>query len=267
MVSKKLYWWLGGSIVTERDALQTDYPITKRYFGQGVLQTASLGGGSATKLYYTTDHLGSVRELLDESGNVVAEYRYSIYGERTKISGDLDSDWGFAGLFHHEPSGLDLATYRLYDAKQRRFISRDPLGEAVDYNLYRYAGNNPVNMVDPEGLLETNPDGSVRIVRSLGPAKPKFGRNKFEAAGYNVELRANDGRLIKAFWLSDPDASKAGAATDCHGLTFTGGSFWIDNDQIIDLLQGDGYTRLRPGETPQPLDKVIYLDKDGKVFH
>jgi len=109
---------------------------------------------NGTKLYYTTDHLGSVRELLDQDGNVVAEYRYSIYGERTKISGNLDSDWGFAGLFHHEPSGLDLATYRLYDAKQGRFISRDPLGEAVDYNLYRYGGNNPVNFVDPEGLEE-----------------------------------------------------------------------------------------------------------------
>jgi len=60
--------------------------------------------------------------------------------------------WGFAGLFHHEPSGLDLATYRLYDPKQRRFISRDPLGEAVDYNVYRYGGNNPVNFVDPSGL-------------------------------------------------------------------------------------------------------------------
>lgn len=129
--SEKLYWWLGGSIVCERDGLQTGFPITKRYFGQGVLQ-------GQTKLFYTTDHLGSVRQLVDESGEVVADYRYSIYGERTKVCGDLDSDYGFAGLFHHGPSGLDLATYRLYDAEQRRFISRDPLGEGVDYNLYRY---------------------------------------------------------------------------------------------------------------------------------
>ncbi|MFA7483442.1 MAG: RHS repeat-associated core domain-containing protein, partial [Vulcanimicrobiota bacterium] len=115
--------------------------------------------------------LGSVRELLDQDGNVVAEYRYSIYGERTKISGDLDSDWGFAGLFHHEPSGLDLATYRLYDAKQRRFISRDPLGEAVDYNLYRYAGNNPVSFTDPSGLdlsIVTSPINSQVARPGLG---------------------------------------------------------------------------------------------------
>ncbi|MFA7483781.1 MAG: hypothetical protein WC314_25005, partial [Vulcanimicrobiota bacterium] len=58
--SEKLYWWLGGSIVCERDSLQTGFPITKHYFGQGVLQTASLGGSGSTKLFYTTDHLGSV---------------------------------------------------------------------------------------------------------------------------------------------------------------------------------------------------------------
>ena len=145
VVSKKLYWWLGGRIVCERDGLQPDFPITKRYFGQGVLQ-------GTTKLFYTFDHLGSVRALLDAGGNVVADYRYSTYGERTKESGDLDSDFGYAGLFHHEASGLDLATYRLYDAKQRRWISRDPLGESVDYNLYRYANNNPINLRDPSGL-------------------------------------------------------------------------------------------------------------------
>ena len=146
VLSQKLYWWLGGAIVNERDGLQTGFPITKRYFGQGVID-------NGTKLFYTTDHLGSVRELLDETGTIVAEYRYSIYGERTKVSGAGDSDFGFAGLFHHEPSGLDLATYRLYDSAQRRFISRDPLGEGVDYNLYRYCGNDPVNCLDPSGLL------------------------------------------------------------------------------------------------------------------
>ena len=149
VTSKKLYFWLGGSIVCERDGLVSGFPITKRYFGQGVLQ-------GTTKLFYTTDHLGSVRELVDDAGTVQAQYRYSTYGERTKETGNLDSDWGYAGLWHHQPSGLDLATYRLYDAKNKRWISRDPLGEGVDYNLYRYVGNSPVNWIDPAGLSPTS---------------------------------------------------------------------------------------------------------------
>ena len=60
--------------------------------------------------------------------------------------------WGYAGLWHHQASGLDLATYRLYDAANKRWISRDPLGEGVDYNVYRYVNNNPIGFVDPLGL-------------------------------------------------------------------------------------------------------------------
>jgi RHS repeat-associated protein len=78
-------------------------------------------------------------------------YRYDTYGKRTKESGDLDSDFGFAGLFHHGPSGFDLATFRTYDSAQGRWISRDPLGEGVDYNLYRYCGNDPIGNTDPDG--------------------------------------------------------------------------------------------------------------------
>jgi RHS repeat-associated protein len=145
LTSKKLYWWLGGEIVCERDGIDPSFPLTKRYFGQGVV----VGG---EKLYYTMDQLGSVRELVDSAGVVRADYRYSTYGERTKVGGDLDSDFGFGGLFHHGPSGLDLATYRTYDSKMGRWISRDPLGEGVDYNLYRYCGNNPISNIDPSGL-------------------------------------------------------------------------------------------------------------------
>ncbi|MBX3167519.1 MAG: RHS repeat-associated core domain-containing protein [Candidatus Eremiobacteraeota bacterium] len=145
MTSKKLYWWLGGSIVCERDGLQTGFPITRRFFGQGEVR-------GTTKLYYAMDHLGSVRELVDSAGAVRAEYSYSTYGERNKETGDLESEWGYGGLWHHAPSGLDLATYRLYDAANKRWISRDPLGEGADRTLYSYCFNSPVNFVDPAGL-------------------------------------------------------------------------------------------------------------------
>jgi RHS repeat-associated protein len=163
LTSKKLYWWLGGEIVCERDGIDPGFPITKRYFGQGVVV-------GAERLYYTMDQLGSVRELVDSSGVVRADYRYTPYGERTKVGGDLDADWGYAGLFHHGPSGLDLATYRTYDSKMGRWISRDPLGEGVDYNLYRYCGNNPISYVDPVGL-DSAPPG-------MDPIEFRKGRNK-----------------------------------------------------------------------------------------
>jgi len=75
--------------------------------------------------------------------------------------------WGYAGLWHHSPSGLDLATYRLYDAANKRWISRDPLGEAVDLNLYRYANNSPVNHQDRTGL-------DIRVTTRQDPNGPAY---------------------------------------------------------------------------------------------
>jgi RHS repeat-associated protein len=126
---------------------------------------------------YTFDQLGSVRELVDSAGVVRADYRYSTYGERTKVDGDLEADFGFGGLFHHGPSGLDLATFRTYDSKAGRWLSRDPLGEGVDYNLYRYCGNNPISYIDPDGLRRGGILGQPTVAG--GASKIVFGGIKF----------------------------------------------------------------------------------------
>jgi RHS repeat-associated protein len=97
---------------------------------------------------------------VDATGAVRADYRYTTYGERTRAAGDLDTDWGYAGLWHHAPSGLDLATHRIYDSTRGRWLSRDPLGEGTDRTLYSYSWNSPINFIDPLGLYKDQ-DGQV----------------------------------------------------------------------------------------------------------
>jgi RHS repeat-associated protein len=124
--------------------------VTKRFYPQG-MQVGS------TKYYYTKDHLGSIRELTDSSGTVQARYDYDPYGRRTKLSGSLDADFGFTGHYYHQPSGLQLALYRAYDAGLARWMSRDPLENAEfrqGPNLYGYVGNNPCMYNDPLGLCD-----------------------------------------------------------------------------------------------------------------
>jgi RHS repeat-associated protein len=125
--------------------------ITKRFFQQG---EQNLAGASPVSLYYTRDHLGSVREMTDSTGAVRAAYNYDPYGRATKVSGDLDSDFGFAGYFNHAASGLSLAPMRAYDPNLGRWLSRDPMEERGPDgpNLYHYAVNDPVNATDPLGL-------------------------------------------------------------------------------------------------------------------
>src|SRR5439155_24983871 len=147
VTSTKQFVWIPGDRQPseERDGSNT---VTKRFYPQG-MQVGS------TNYYYTKDHLGSIRELTDSSGVVQTRYDYDPYGRRTKLTGDVDADFGFTGDYYHQPSGLNLALYRAYDADLGRWVSRDPLtgGEIVQGpSLYAYVRNSPISQLDPMGL-------------------------------------------------------------------------------------------------------------------
>ena len=135
------------AVSEERDANNN---VTKRFYGQGEQLVVS---GTANNYYFTRDHLGSVREMTDSSGTIHASYTYDPYGRSTKVSGDLEADFGFTGHYRHLPSGLLLAPYRAYNPGLGRWISRDPIAEAGGLNLYGYLGNDPVDGIDPLGLF------------------------------------------------------------------------------------------------------------------
>ncbi len=146
--AEKAISWVGLEIVAESEAISG---AIKLYFPQGFRDV-----GSSTNYYYTKDHLGSVREVLNSTGGVVARYSYDPYGRVTKVSGTVDSDFLYTGHYNHLPSGLAIAPYREYSAELGRWLSRDPIGEAGGINLYGYVSNNPINFWDPLGLDQMN---------------------------------------------------------------------------------------------------------------
>ncbi|MBI3867394.1 MAG: hypothetical protein HY299_02600 [Verrucomicrobia bacterium] len=195
-VSFRRFVWCGGEICEERDAAGA---VTKRFFPQGVQITTLNPQPLTLNYYYTRDHLGSIRELTDSSGNVRARYAYDPYGRRTKLTGDMETDFGFAGMFWSTEASLSLALYRAYDPEVGRWLSRDPLPGAEMLqgpNLYPYVLNDPVNYVDPSGLAgfpntlipnscTANPvkcgaalaaiGGGVQLARTYGPALSRAG--------------------------------------------------------------------------------------------
>ena len=149
--SFRRFVWCDNELCEERDAAGA---VTKRFFEQGMKVET---GPTAGNYFYTRDHLGSIRELTDSSGNVRARYAYDPYGRRTKLTGDLEADFGFAGMFMAAEAGLATTLFRAYDPELGRWLSRDPLSNAETDegpNLYAYVHGNPVNMMDPLGLKE-----------------------------------------------------------------------------------------------------------------
>jgi RHS repeat-associated protein len=148
VMSTKKFVWIGSRIAQERDASNV---ITRRYFPEGEQQSET--GGGIQSYYYTHDHLGSIREVTNSAGEVLARYDYDPYGKRTTLPSKVQVDFGYTGHYHHAPSGLNLTLYRAYNPALGRWISRDPIEERGGLNLFGYVGNDPVNAIDPVGLI------------------------------------------------------------------------------------------------------------------
>jgi RHS repeat-associated protein len=161
-LSNRRFVWCEDQLCEERAPAGE---VAKRFYTQGV--KVELGAAPGV-YYYTRDHLNSIRELIDFGGNVRAQYSYDPFGRRTRIAGDLDTDFGFSGMLWSAEAGLSFGDHRVYDATLGRWLSRDPLknAEMIDGpNLFAYVGNDVVNWIDPEGL-EKNPP------RPPGPPRP-----------------------------------------------------------------------------------------------
>jgi RHS repeat-associated protein len=115
----------------------------------------------------------SIREMTDSNGNIVSQYEYDPYGKQTKIGGTgLNADFGYAGIYVHQPSGLLMMGARVYNAATGRFLNRDPAEEAGGTDLYAYVQNNPINRTDPLGTGFTELGGGGSINGPTGPLPP-----------------------------------------------------------------------------------------------
>ena len=143
--SETRYVWLGMSLVQERDAANK---VRVTYTGKLAREDAQ---GTA---FYFTDGNGNVSSLIDSSGNITAKYRYDSFGNLVSKSGSLaDANLiRFSGKEYHAQSGLYYYGYRYYAPNLQRWMNEDPIGIAGGLNLYGFVGNDPIDLMDPNGL-------------------------------------------------------------------------------------------------------------------
>ena len=127
--------------------------LTMRYLWgpTGIVARQTSGG---TVSWYLADQLGTVRDLINNSGAIIDHVDFSEFGtviaETSPTSGDRFT--GFAMLERDTVTGLNLAVFREENPGTGRWDSQDPLGfDAGDANFYRYVGNWATDSRDPDG--------------------------------------------------------------------------------------------------------------------
>ena len=150
-----------GSLVFRRDSL-----------GMLSFESAPIAAGRMTAngvRYHVTDHLGSVRGVVDgATGALYEASRYGAYGHRseetnlpfgvsvsTPPAGEASFRYHYTG---QEDQGADFGLpytdfgARHYSPSLRRWLAPDPLSEKYyDVSPYAYCAGDPVNAVDVEG--------------------------------------------------------------------------------------------------------------------
>jgi RHS repeat-associated protein len=147
------YHYDGDQLVLELDDSET---VTHRYlWGPAVDQLLADEQATGEVLWAITDHLGSVRDLVDADGNVVNHIVYDSFGNAvSETNAAIDHLFGFTGRPFDESTGLQNNLNRWYDPQAGRWLSEDPIGFAAgDASLYRYVGNDPLTGRDPSGFV------------------------------------------------------------------------------------------------------------------
>jgi RHS repeat-associated protein len=203
----------------------------------------------SSEYYYTSDHIGNVRELMNGSGTIVARYSYDPYGVATLVSGSNLATRQYAGLFYHPASGLDLGTYRLYKPTTGTFLNRDPLGENGGLNAYDYVGNDPIDWTDPDALKKCY---RWFLITFYSTQKDPKGRNSWNKGGLNDNSAATG----LTNYSQDPNSGRAARTGPSHGkdsyayppgtqVTIHRGTSGTDNRTVQD--GGGGFADPRPG--------------------
>jgi len=120
--------------------------------------------------FYQNDHLGTPQKLTSTGGTVAWSATYAAFGQ-TKVdpASTIVNDLRFPGQQFDQETGLHYNWNRYYDQKLGRYVTSDPIGLSGGLNVYAYADENPVNLIDVEGLNTPGkpPQGIGEIVSGI----------------------------------------------------------------------------------------------------
>lgn len=195
-------------------------------------------GGNTYRII--SDNLGSPRLVIDVVTGLPAQLmEYDVWGNVVADTNPGFQPFGFAGGLYDLNTGLTRFGARDYDPETGRWTSKDPIQfSGGDTNLFRYVVNDPINNLDPEGLIIPLIAGAARVAAGI-----VAGATGASVAGGDATAIVIGAIIGGAVGLVNPLAAKeAGAAS---ALVLEGALSALSNvagqgvSNGLDLLQGN----------------------------
>ena len=205
--------------------------------------------------YYHYDGIGSTVAISDSTGAIVNRYAYDPFGQVVNQEETIPNPFKYVGQFGvmDEGNGLLYMRARYYDPEAGRFISKDPMGCAGgDINLYSYVANNPVNGIDPWGLIRAvfNAGGHIWIPPTAGSFGLNFSSEWWGLSYYKNEYKGMSKEfVIGSLWDVGVSAGISGLSgcengterTLAFGLgKYLGFQFTFKGDKLDAITAGWG---------------------------
>jgi RHS repeat-associated protein len=231
-------------------------------------------GGLVWQYNYTLkDHLGNTRVTFadttgDRTINPVTEvnqvnhyypYGLNMEGNWNGASPLVKNKYQYGDKELQTDFGLNWNDFgaRMYDPAIGRWLSPDPLADARNWvSPYQYVQNNPINRIDPTGMLDQSQEQKDRAMSQTTRENEKW---------------MNESRNDGGYWASVNKASSIAKTRNIKGLDGTG--YTITDDDIAlsvkiavhNVLKSNGKFIYMNTFLAQLLGKPRFLTYSGPV--
>jgi hypothetical protein len=150
------------------------------------------------------------------------------------------------------------------DSRSVSAVTETSLIQIRDHTLAFYRApehaHPPVNMLDPYDSFQKDADGNLIITSTGKNLFSNFTQSNYQ--GYTVKTRKGTPVIV----YQDSPARKRRHKSNCHGLTFLDGDYWMMGSQVDRILTDNDWVTVSEAKARLG-DVAVYQDVKGRIVH